>query len=253
MKTLFKTAIAVVGIAIGSGVSASPIPAVTGSYVGNYDLDNAFASHGLWLPGIFSGYVNEWSVSSGTANYNGGILDLNGTVTNITGGAPLSLDFSFRMYENATHPGPVQCGHTGCAAATADMKNNVVFFDMGGTGTQGTITGTAGTVLEGLSIDVVMHAPANMTNGAPKLGQMGFGANWLNLDFGYSNWLNWSVTSQANDASYATSTTSGNGDINLDFLANGSPANPPSVPLPAGLPLLAAGLAGLAFLRKRQA
>lgn len=230
-----------------SAASASPIPGVTDDYHGSYDLGNAFSSHGLWLPGIFSGYDNTWSVQSGKGVYAGNTLTLDGTVQNSKNGNTLSLDFDFTMYENAGHSGPLECGSSACNSATQDMRDNIVYFDMGTTGVQGTIKGTANTVLEGLVIDVTMM----FGNTGTKLGQLGYGGNWTTLDFGYSNWLTWSVSSQATASNWTTAKNSGSGDINLDFLPNGDTTGQTPVPLPAGLPLLLAGVGAFGLLRRR--
>ena len=97
-------------------------------------------------------------------------------------------------------------------------------------------------MLDGLSMDVVMRPLPG------KPGQLGFGGNWTTLDFGYSNWMEWTVTSQAAQKSVKST---GNGDINFDFLGNGD-NNVPPVPLPAGMPLVLTAMAGLYAIRRRQ-
>lgn len=232
--------------ALGASVAtASPIPSVTDSYQGSYDLSNADTNHGLWLKNLYSGVDKTWSISSGKAVYVGNTLTLNGTVTN-NGGA-LSLDFSFLLTEKPGHSGPLQCGNAGCPGVTQQMKDNIVYFDEGTNPTQGTIKGTSGSVLEGLLLDVTM-VPTNGT----KPGQLGYGGNWFDNAFGYSNWFAWTVVSQADNSNWVTKNNGGshNGDINVTMLANGDTINQTPIPLPAGLPLLLAGLGAFGLARR---
>ena len=84
-----------------------------------------------------------------------------------------------------------------------------------------------------------------------KAGQLGFGGNWVDLNFGYSNWVRWTVRDKPSNI---VTGMSGIGDVNFTFAGNDDPVgnNPIPTPLPAGLPLLIAGLGALAYLRRRK-
>jgi len=241
-----KAAALCVAVIVPGASLASPLPAVTGSYVGNYDLGNAFGGHGLWLPGFLGD--NTWSVTSGTANYDGMSMVMNGSVENNVGSTTYTLDFDFTVFMTTVEPSSPACGGGACTGATQDMKDNMVYFDMGRNATMGTVTGTG--ALSGLTMDVVMKPLQFPTPYKP--GQLGYGGNWTTLDFGYSNWMDWTVTS--NTSGINTGTSNG-GDVNFNMLPNGNPGgnNPPPVPLPAGLPLLLAGLGAFAVMRRRAA
>jgi len=248
MKLSFMRAAAVCAATlIGGAAYATSVPAVGDSYVGNYDLNNAFGGHGLWLPGFLGDHT--WSVTGGTANYDGTTMSLNGSVENNVGGTTYSMNFDFLVTQTSNVPAAPYCGSgQACQSITQDMKDNMVYFDMGANSIMGTVTGTG--ALAGLSMDLVMR-PLGIAPDPNKPGQLGYGGNWTNLDFGYSNWLTWSVTSSAQ----VSTGSSGSGDVNLTFTGNGNPGggnNPPPVPLPAGLPLLLTGLAGMAWMRRKQ-
>lgn len=234
MNKFMKTLSCVAAIFFAVGAEASPIPAVTDSYEGHYDVNNAYGGHGLWLPGFYGD--NTWSITGGSAHYQNQILNLSGTAVN--NGA--SLDFSFQVFETA-HAGTPYCGTATCSNATQTMKDNVVYFNMGVNAIQGTISGTAGTLLDGLSMDVVMRPLPQ------KPGQLGFGANYRDQEFGYSNWMQWSVTQDANTAGIGYG-SAGNGDVNFTFTGNDTPL----VPLPAGLPLMLTGLVGVYAMKRRK-
>lgn len=244
MRNLFKAAALCVAVALPGASLASPLPAVTDSYVGNYDIGNAFSGHGLWLPGFLGD--NTWSVTSGTANYDGTSMVMSGSVANNVSGTIYTLDFDFTVFMTTDEPSGPACGQAACSNPTQDMVDNMVYFDMGRNATMGTVTGTG--ALTGLSMDVVMKPLVFPTNYKP--GQLGYGGNWKDLDFGYSNWMNWSVIANTSGVTTGTGNT---GDVNFTFAGNGNPGgnNPPPVPLPAGLPLLLAGLGAFAFMRGR--
>ena len=249
MKTFsLKAAVTAVMLSAASFVSASPLPAVDASYVGNYDLGNAFSSHGLWLPGFLGD--NTWSVQSGTANYDGTSLVMNGSVSNTVNGVTYEMDFDFQVFETSVRPAAPYCGSgQACEGATQEQKDNIVYFDMRGGSSMGTVTGKG--ALDGVILDIEMQ-PLDISGGNYKPGQLGYSGNWTTLDFGYSNWLNWTVTQNTTGLGAAEGTTK-KGDINFDFLPNGNPPgqNPPPVPLPAGLPLLLAGIGAFAVMRRR--
>ncbi|MEL7133288.1 MAG: VPLPA-CTERM sorting domain-containing protein [Pseudomonadota bacterium] len=247
MKTFAtKAVITAAFIGVASFANATTLPAVDESYVGNYDISNAFGNHGLWLPKFLGD--KTWSVTSGTANYDGTSLVMTGSVENKKGGTTYTMDFNFQVFETAVKPDEPYCGNgQACQAATDEQKDNIVYFDMNGGSSMGTVTGTG--LLDGLVMDIEMK-PLEFPDDY-KPGQLGYGGNWTTLDFGYSNWLNWTVIK--NDSGVKTG-AAGYGDMNYDFLANDDPVtqNPPPVPLPAGLPLLVAGLGALTFLRRRK-
>ena len=226
---LKKFALALVTAAgLASGAVASSLPAISDNYEGKYDIVNAFGGHGLWLRNFLGD--NTWSVVNGSAVYENNSLALSGQVEN--GG--YKLDFDFQLTEVA-HAGDPYCGNGhACQAITQEMKDNMVYFNQGANLTMGTVTGAIGTALEGLTLEIVMRALPD------KPGQLGYGGNWTNLDFGYSNWFDWSITENNTNVQFAN--LSGIGDVNLDLTP---------MPVPAGLPLLLTGFAGFAMLRRR--
>ena len=249
MNKFLTAAAFAVGTMTAGMAAASPIPGITDPYQGNYDLGDAFSSHGLWLPHLLGDHT--WSINAGsTANLNGTYLDMTGTATQTVNGTDYTVAFDFSVIETTDAPNGLICGSgQACNGATQEMRDNIMFFDMGSASTMGTITGLG--ALAGLSLDVIMR-PLGGTGRKP--GQLGYGGNWTTLDFGYSNWMWFDVTSEADNAVAGLSATLGQrrgGDINLDFLANSTPG-PLPVPLPAGLPLLLAGMGALYGLRRRK-
>ncbi|MEP1538183.1 MAG: VPLPA-CTERM sorting domain-containing protein [Paracoccaceae bacterium] len=240
MKKLIGAALIAASTIFSGSAQATAIPGVSDSYNGNFDIENAFGGHGLYLPNLISGLNDRtWSITDGAASFFNNTLKMVGSVSN--GG--FSLDFDFQVFENSTHAGGLVCGNNqACNNATQEMRDNIVFFDMGANSIMGTVTGTAGTALDGLSMDIVMSPLPS------KPGQLGFGGNWTTLDFGYSNWMEWTVTSQASKQAVKSA---GNGDINFDFAGNND-NNVPPVPLPAGMPLVLTAMAGLYAIRRRQ-
>lgn len=242
MSTFLKVAAFAIGTSMAGAVAAAPL-AVTDSYEGDYTIENAFDSHGLWLPGFLGD--NTWSVESGNANHTGDNLSMSGRVKNTVDGTDYFLDFDFSVTKTSDHPNGLVCGTIACNAATQEMRDNIVFFDMGIESIMGTVTGVAGTLLEGLEMIITMR-PLEGEDRKP--GQLGFGGNWVNLDFGYSNWMRWDVI--ANNSNVRTG--SGNhGDVNFDFIPDDGPGEG-VVPLPAGLPLILTGAAALFGLRRRK-
>ena len=114
-------------------------------------------------------------------------------------------------------------------------------FDMGANAIMGTLTGTAGNAFDGLVIDIEMK-PLALPNRKP--GQLGYGGNWTTDDFGYSNWMYWSITQNNTNINLGPLNTQYHGDVNFTLVAT---------PIPAGLPLVLTGLAGLYALRRRKA
>ena len=161
---------------------------------------------------------------------------MTGTVQN-NSNASLQLDFNWSLNE-VVHAGPPACGAaagTGCKLATQAMKDNMVYFDFAGQ----QLTGTAGTVLAGLSIDLTIK-PLD----GSKPPQLGYGGNWRTLDFGYSNWFKWSVSS-AEKSVYGLRNMDGDGDMNLTL-------TPTPVPVPAAAWMLIAGVGALGAMRRRR-
>lgn len=250
---LLKAAITAAAIGTASLAAATTVPPVVdpNGYVGNYDISNAkTGSHGLYLPQLFDAKPGDkhWSVTSGTANYDGTSMVMTGAITNTVGGVSYQMNFDFQVFQTDTKPAAPYCGTGACSNPPQDNVDNMVYFDMNGGPSMGSITGVG--ALDGLVLDVAMK-PLNFPM-EYKPGQLGFGGNWFNLEFGYSNWLDWSVRSNTTNIAFRSS---GGGDINFDFTSNGNPGgnNPSPVPLPAGLPLLLAGLGAFAVLRRRQA
>ncbi|MEM8693110.1 MAG: VPLPA-CTERM sorting domain-containing protein [Pseudomonadota bacterium] len=238
MTSFIEAAAFAAGTFLASAAIASPIPAIDGNYEGFYDIENAFTSHGLWLPGFLGD--NTWSITKGSAEFTDGTLSMTGMAEN----RGYSLNFDFLVFEKPDHSGGLICGGgSECATATDAMKDNIVFFDMGTEAIMGAVTGVEGTALDGLSMDITMRPLPD------KPGQLGFGGNWKTLDFGYSNWMSWEVT---NAAVGVKTGLSGSGDVNFDFLSNEITNPLPPVPLPAGLPLMLTLIAGGAAMRRLQ-
>ncbi|MEL7167630.1 MAG: VPLPA-CTERM sorting domain-containing protein [Pseudomonadota bacterium] len=256
MKKSFAVVACIVGGFLAQDAGATPLPAVTASYEGNFDINNAFTGHGLWFANIFGAQPNDktWSIdqtaTNNNFNFQNGQLDISGTVLNTVNGVGASMEFAFRLFEDPNHPGVLQCGNTNCGNPTQQERDNIVFFDgdANNGGFIGKVTGTG--VLDGLQMDVFINSPDSMTQPvAPKLGQLGYGGNWTTSDFGYSNWFTYDIKAQATDTRFVAQGTSG--DINLTLTGNPNSQIPP-VPLPAGLPLLIAGLGAFAMVRRRQ-
>lgn len=232
---------AVVGLmGVSSAANATPLPGVTDDYSGSYSTGNAFSSHGLWLPDFRAGATTQWAVTGGSVVYNStaGTLDLTGTVQN-NGDNALKLDFNWSLNEIA-HAGPPACG-TGqaCQGATQDMKDNMRYFDFTGQ----VLTGAAGTLLDGLTLGLSIK-PSD----GSKPPQLGYGGNWRDLNFGYSNWFYWKIDDGVQDK-FGLNKSSGGGDMNLTLADDGSGGQ---IPLPAAGWLLLAGLGALGAAKRRR-
>lgn len=249
MRNSIKAAFVAVSLCIAGTASATPVPAYDQSYEGIFNINNAYPHHGLYLPGLTAGLGGDtrWGVTGGEATYVSNTLTLEGSAVNKTA-SNLSLDFNFSLNEKVGYVGTAYCGQSGgsgcssTAAADVAAREEIKFFDLA----TATLKGTAGTDLEGLLIELTVK-PGD----GSKPPQFGYGANWLNMAFGYSNWFYYDVVKQANDPNFAVTANSWGGDINLTF--TGSDSQLPPVPLPAGLPLLlgALGVMGIVGRKRR--
>lgn len=240
LQTLRSTMLAV-GVAAASVVGmstsakASVLPGVTDDYSGTYAINNAFPTpgHGVWLPSFRSGASVEWDVVGGTATYDStaGTLNIVGQVRN-HGDDRLRLNFNWLLNENTTHAGPPACGRPACSSPTPDMVANMKYFDFVGQ----TLTG-AGPILSGLTIDLSIK-PSD----GSKPPQFGYGGNWRDLEFGYSNWFYWSVSEKEKYA-YGLKYKNGRGDMNLTMS---------TVPLPAAAWMLLAGVGAIGAMGRRK-
>lgn len=238
-RSLFATAIAAAAaLALSPGFTtqaeASSLPAVDADYSGTYLAQNAFPGHGLWLPNFYEGATKKWSVQSGTVTYDSdaGTLDLNGIVRN-NGLTDLEFEFDFSLNELAVQPDQdPYCGnYSACKNASQDMKDNVKYFDFA----VASLTGIGGAIT-GLVLDLeIMPADGS------KPPQFGYGANWYDAAFGYSNWFFWDVVAEGQNPE-GDYNLSGRGDMNLSLAV---------MPLPAGAWLMIAGLASLGALRRK--
>ncbi|MEM1073017.1 MAG: VPLPA-CTERM sorting domain-containing protein [Pseudomonadota bacterium] len=255
MNKILAACAIIATFSVSSVANASSLPPLSGDYKGTYALTDTFIpennsngfTHGLYLPGFIGDA--SWSVDSGKATYSGNTLDLSGTVSKTVNNVFYSLNFDFLLFETANAPNGLVCGGSngpGTCKSQQDPtgtdltkgENYIVHFDMGVNALMGTITGSVGNVLEGLSMDVEM-VPLSGSNRKP--GQLGYGGNWFTDDFGYSNWLKWEV--KEDSIAQAQYGRSGKGDVNFTLVAT---------PLPAGVPLFLTGLAGLYALRRRK-
>ena len=238
LSTLTAAVVGLVGVA--STANATPLPGVTDDYSGSYSAGNAFPSHGIWLPNFRAGATTEWAVTGGSVVYNSaaGTLDLMGSVQN-NGDNALKLDFNWSLKE-IIHAGPPACGSgQACQAATQDMKDNMRYFDFTGQ----VLTGAVGTLLDGLTLNLSIK-PGD----GSKPPQLGYGGNWRDLNFGYSNWFYWGVDEKA-QAAYGLKYGKGHGDMNLTLADDGSGG---SIPLPAAGWLLLAGIGALGAAKRRR-
>ena len=174
---------------------------------------------------------------------------MNGTASKTKNGQLFSLDFDFSVIETTNAPnGLIYCNNNavdGCktqkTANGGEGEANLVHFDVGANGvSKGSLTGTTGTILEELVIDVVV-VPFSGANRKP--GQLGYGGNWWTDELGYSNWIKWKIVSNDSDVPFASKFYNyRTGDVNMTLI---------SAPLSAGIPLLLRG-GGFAAMRRKQ-
>lgn len=230
-------------------------------YKGFYTVTDAFGGgnngtyhHGLYLPGLHGD--TSWSVTAGSAVYLGTTLVMQGTVQQTTNNIDYFLDFNFSL-QRTTSTGSIVCsGGSDCDTNINGQPNlpndpgedNIVYFlPTGPNNVMGTITGQANTNTAGLEIDVIMRP---LTQNDYKPGQLGFGGDWFTDLFGYSNWMNYVVTSNDGGVFSKSVDWSRNGDVN--FRLTPDPFTTPQVPVPAGLPLILTAFAGFYVVRRRK-
>ncbi len=264
------------GVSLFNTSSAAPLPLFTDDYDGTYigsSVNSGGNDHVLWLPGLvdtndggdhlidphFQFVANSgvfWTVGDQPG---GPDARLTGTVVNngrSANTATIQLDFTWESKGPAAiNPTPKcefgvnVCGNGSNIPVAPDYllrSNEFEYFKL----TSGSLTGTGGQLANfGL---VFSQLPSN----GSKPMQLGFGANnkpggtnLVNLaiaDFGLSVWFSVVVNQANNDLQQQSfldfnegTTLSQRGDINLILTP---------VPIPAALPLLLTGLAGLGLL-----
>ncbi|MEM0950008.1 MAG: VPLPA-CTERM sorting domain-containing protein [Pseudomonadota bacterium] len=243
---------ALIGVAASAFVATPKANAATIPDFGTYQMGDAFPTHGLWFSkelvdtngNGLKGHNQQWSVESAELDYrevDGGPneLDITGVVRN--NGYRLQFDFSLFEIPDIYDPA---CGRNGCEIpqATQAQLDGVRFFnfpdfmeDVGGTPPSATIIGLTGSDaskdLTGLAYDLDIRPDS----GPPKPPQFGYCANWVDCSLGYSNWFDYTKTSDATATGAPYTRYAGNGDLNLS-----------QVPLPAAGWMLLAAVGGLA-------
>ncbi|MEO1551346.1 MAG: VPLPA-CTERM sorting domain-containing protein, partial [Pseudomonadota bacterium] len=218
-----------------------------------YDTVNAYSGHGLYLPGLLndgSGAESTyWNQTSGKATLQNGSLTLEGSVYNQSDNS-LTMDYKFELTELTNHAGSPACGNSGTGSNSCnsndptdvDARTYIQFFNLD----SAVITGT-GTALTGLVLNATVFPLANA-----KPPQLGYGGNWLNMNFGYSNWFTYdaNVTSISGYSVKDPSPDQWGGDLNLTFVGNDEELT--TVPVPGALPLLGAGLMAFGLVARRR-
>jgi len=209
-------------MAVGTAASATTVTPNDKYHASSVKTGGNF--HTFWFVGLLGGSRYWQFTDGGTMIVDDNSAQLKGTIQqNGNAGNKLDVDISFAYKQTGTGNGVVgKCGG-GCPAANVNTWDYFSYDTV-------SMTGTAGSLLDGMSIDLTMK-PAN----GKMPPQMGDYANDKNAGLGFSSWYYW--TSNFNGA-----TKTGYGDINVNLVA---------APLPAGMLLLLSGLGGLAFLRRR--
>ncbi len=256
-------AAAALGVMGASAAHASPLPAYSDSYEGVYTIDNAFSGHGLYAPSLIDGSATHWTVE-GDATFEDNMLVMEGQFTNNNNTA-LKLDYYLKLNANdpSTYRSSPYCGgncsvtnasDTGpndpnAAGAQAAADAGVIYLSFDASSR---VTGVDGTATAGLELGVTQMLGPNATVIAndPKYPQFGWGANWTTGDFGFSSWIILSEIANPNQVNVALG---GTRDFNFTFGPNGGSLPGTTVPVPAGLPLIATAFGILAFVRRKKA
>ncbi|MEM6464908.1 MAG: VPLPA-CTERM sorting domain-containing protein [Pseudomonadota bacterium] len=251
-KTL--AAVATAAVLATGGAHATSLPAYNAaSYDGIYDTVNAYSGHGLYLPGLLSNTSGTestyWDQVSGEATLQNGSLTLTGSVKNQSNNS-LTMDYTFQLTELTSHAGGPACGNSSTGPNSCnsndptdvDARTFIKFFNLD----SAVITGT-GSVLSGLELNATVFPLANA-----KPPQLGYGGNWLNMNFGYSNWFTYdaNVTTIGGYNVKDPASNKWGGDLNLTFLGNNKELT--TVPVPGALPLLGAGLMAFGLVARRR-
>ncbi len=232
----------------------SALPGIA-SAASTYDVTNYNATTGLWTDnmvqkqggGRAGDAFSKWSLSNGHLSIDdNGVARMTGKATNHGDGA-IGLNFvlDMKIDPDSTNTGYCQYGGAPFDCVNGNRSNAPfdtsawTYLDMLG----GTLTGTG--EMSGIVLKL-----SDVTNGK-HLPQMGVGANAFDKgDLGFSSWLSWVSADGSTDNStkydfLGSSANSNNKhlDFNVDLAV---------MPLPAGAPLLIAGLGVLGFVRSRR-
>ncbi len=244
MKIARIIAAAVLAVAVPITAIAAPTPFDPGLY----QASDHNGVRTVWTPYANSerivtgnGASRYWSVSNSLLSFDGNLAILSGRLSNNSNtaqGADLGFDFSMLLQVNNAGTPYCTYGNATCAALTPSWTLFTLLT--------GSLTGIAGTAMDGLTYDITErshHGP-----------QVGDGANALEAnDFGFSMWFNFVRTDggPTNAGNGYSFWQDGFGDFNMDLdLIPGGNVAP--VPLPAGGVLLLGALAGLAAARRRK-
>ncbi len=244
-------------IALAALVAAVPAAASAATTYGVTNFSSSADGRGLWtdtMVGRTDGTkvgraFNHWSMSGATLVVDGDAATFQGTAIN-NGDAAISMDFRLDMQRDTsgTNPGycqyggaPFDCdkGNAGTGQGAFDGAKDWDFFEL----VSGSFVGKG-------AMAGIEYAVGDVTMGK-HLPQIGVGANAFDkTDLGFSSWISWEKTA-GNDVAAGvysfldSSTESANkhGDFNVDLVV---------APLPAGLPLMLAGMGAFAAVRSRR-
>lgn len=207
----------------------------------------------FWMPGfvtkagVSTSVYRDWSADDATFEVDDVTGDVlySGRATNL-GDSALQFDFAIELdyTENAGQEGYCQYG-----GAKIDCPGDVPVDEWSFyTFSSAILTGLG--AMEGITASLSDH-----TNGV-HLPQAGIGANAFDkTEPGFSAWFNWVVAGfgpQDSHYVFASSAARKHGDINIDLSGVPGKGGVSPVPLPAGLPLLIAGLGGLGLASRRK-
>ncbi|WP_300032094.1 VPLPA-CTERM sorting domain-containing protein [uncultured Roseobacter sp.] len=205
--------------------------------------------HTVWLPGLIGGVDAYWQFEGGAGSFvtrdDKASATLDGRIIN-NKDSMLQLDVAVefnRLDPDQPGGGGTKNGGLDSSLSAAEkqaIKDTWSFYDM----TSATLTGVAGTLLDGLTLTLTSYplAPKDIPF------QLGESANDKNQGYGGAGWFTWVATTTSDYAGPAVRSTGDtgagrHGDFNLNLTA---------VPLPAAGWMLIAAFGGLGVMRARK-